>query len=108
MDKNKVRRFVFAVFIIGVRGAGSFSCSLFGPKHSSNGDLTLEDVACVKTWLKISFGAAGGDYELKRDGSVVLTGSYAGDTVVVDTTVEPSRSYRYEAELISDGKVIPN
>ena len=106
MEENKVWRFVFAALIIGVLGAGSFSCNLFGPKHSSNGDLTLEDVACVKTWLKISFGATGGDYELKRDGSVVLTGSYAGDTVVVDTTVEPSRSYRYEAELISDGKVL--
>ena len=94
---------IVATAVLSVTTLG---CGLFGPKHSSNGDLTLEDVACVKTWLKISFGAAGGDYELKRDGSVVLTGSYAGDTVVVDTTVEPSRSYTYEAELISDGKVI--
>ena len=94
---------IVATAVLSVTTLG---CGLFGPKHSSNGDLTLEDVACVKTWLKISFGATGGDYELKRDGSVVLTGSYAGDTVVVDTTVEPSRSYTYEAELISDGKVI--
>ena len=107
MEKNKIWRFVFAAFMIGMLGTGGFSCSLLtGPKNSSNGDLTLEDVACVKSWLKVDFGTAGGDYEIKRDGNVVLTGSYAGDTVVVDTTVEPSRSYTYEAELISDGKVL--
>ena len=108
MKKNTIWRFAVATFAVGVLGTGSFSCSLFtGPKKGSNVDLSAADVISAEVWLKIGFADSpgGGEYEIKRDGNVVLEGSFNGtDTVVVDTTVEPSRSYIYEGYRMEEGK----
>ena len=85
-------------------------CSLFtGPKKGSNVQFSAADVISAEVWLKIGFAdsPAGGEYEIKRDGNVVLEGSFNGtDTVVVDTTVEPSRSYIYEGYRMEEGKAV--
>ena len=84
----------------------SFSCNLFtGPKKISNVQLSAADVVCTEVWLKIGFADSpnGGGYQIKRDGNVVLGGSFAGtDTVVVDTTTQPSKSYSYVAYRMSN------
>ncbi len=72
----------------------------------SNVQLSAADVICTQVWLKIGFADSpnGGDYQIKRDGNAVLSGSFAGtDTVVVDTTVQPSKSYTYDAYRMANG-----
>jgi len=85
----------------------SFSCNLLEPKkNSSNVQLSAADVICTEVWLKLSFADSqnGGEYRINRDGNVVLSGSFAGtDTVIVDTTVQPSKSYSYTAYRLSNG-----
>lgn len=110
MEKSTIWRVFLAPLVTVLLITGGFSCSLFtGPKKGSNVDLSAADVISTEVWLKIGFAdsPSGGDYEIKRDGSLVLAGSFNGtDTVVVDTTVEPSSSYMYEGYRMEEGRAV--
>lgn len=45
-------------------------------------------------------------FKITRDGDTVLTGNFSGaDTVVIDTTTQPERSYTYKAYRFVNGQV---
>ncbi len=76
---------------------------------SSSLSLTAADVVCTEVWLKLDFADSptGGNYEITRDGNIVLSGNLSNaDTVLVDTTVLPSNSYTYIAYRMQNSKTV--
>lgn len=107
-DKASANKYFVVIAFFAVLLSFSFSCNLLtGPKKTpTDVSLSVEDVACVNVWLKIGFTdiSNGSGYQVKRNGTVVLSGSISGaDTVVIDTTAEPSKSYTYTAYQLSGG-----
>ncbi len=90
-----------------------FSChtSPTGPHISSNIQLSTDYVACTEVWLKVAFSGertaiSNSEFKITRDGDTVLTGTLSGtDTVVIDTTTQPERTYTYKAFYLSNGQV---
>jgi len=84
--------------------------SCHSPTAPNNGlSLTTADVVCTEVWLKLDFtdSPSGGQYEITRDGNIVLSGNLSQtDTVIVDTTVHPSKSYTYIAYKKQNGKTV--
>ena len=82
-----------------------FNCS--SPTAPQNEiSFSAVDVVCTEVWLKLGFtnSSNGGKYEITRNGNVVLAGTLVQtDTVLVDTTVQPSKSYNYIAYQIING-----
>jgi len=85
-----------------------FNCN--SPTAPNTGlSLTTADLVCTEVWLKLDFADSpnGGQYEIKRDGNIVLSGILSkSDTVLVDTTVLPSKSYTYIAYQMQNGKTL--
>ncbi len=82
-----------------------------GPHVSGNVQLSADYVTCTAVWLKITSSgqqstAADGAYKITRDGDTVLTGSLTGmDTLVIDTTAQPQRTYTYKGYWFVNGEV---
>ena len=86
----------------------AFNCK--SPTAPNSGlNLTDADVVCTEVWLKLDFADSpnGGQYEITRNGNIVLSGTLARqDTVLVDTTVLPSKNYTYTAYRRQNGKSV--
>ncbi len=82
-----------------------------GPHISNNLSLSTDYVTCTEVWLKLSYTArqapnGSSDFRIVRDADTVLTGSLSGtDTVVIDTTTRPERTYTYKAFYLVNGQV---
>ncbi len=66
-------------------------------------------MVCTQVWLKLNYSdnPNGGDFVITRDGNTVLSGNLSKpDTILVDTTVLPSKSYTYIAYRMQNGKTV--
>jgi len=101
MKKSSLLFSLIIIFLI----FSQFNCSSpTAPKNEIS--FSAVDVVCTEVWLKLGFtnSSNGGEYEITRNGNVVLAGTLSQtDTVLVDTTVQPSKSYNYIAYQITNG-----
>ena len=109
---NPRNRILNATIAAGL-ALGFFSCrtSPTGPHITSNIQLSTDYVTCTEVWLKVAFSGqrtaiSNSEFKITRDGDTVLTGTLAGtDTVVIDTTTQPERTYTYKAFYLSNSQV---
>ncbi|MCX6151185.1 MAG: glucosyl transferase [Ignavibacteriales bacterium] len=98
--KSKIMNILLIFLITSI-----LSCNTTEPNGTKTISLTVEDVSCTEAWLKIS-GAAGSSLILKRDDkeikNIILR---TADTTVVDDSLQPDKSYAYQA-LIKTSSVI--
>lgn len=88
-------KFIFTFFVISVLAL--IGCDSNEPEENSKFKLAVEDVSCTEAWLKIS-NAKGGMITLKRDDKEIMQFKLTGtDTIVVDDSLLPNKSYQYEA-----------
>ncbi len=101
MKKSSLLFSLIIIFLI----FSQYNCSSpTAPKNEIS--FSAVDVVCTEVWLKLGFtnSSNGGEYEITRNGNLVLTGNFSQtDTVLVDTTVQPSKSYNYIAYQIING-----
>lgn len=76
------------------------SCNTNEPENTDKLVLTVEDISCTEAWLKIS-NAKGSLITLKRDDKEIMQFALAGtDTIVVDDSLLPNKTYYYQASGI--------
>ena len=71
--------------------------------------ITVEDVSCTEAWLRISDTNAYPNITVivKRDDTDILTLNLnKADTVIVDESLLPNKSYTYRAVKLQGGKVV--
>jgi len=71
--------------------------------------LTTEDASCTEVWLRIKVGPGNTSREvtLKRDTTVLFTRTLNDlETVVIDTSLIPSHTYTYTAQLLNGSKAV--
>jgi len=75
------------------------------PPYVSTVQLAIEDTGVTDVWLKLRFTdtAQPRNYQLRRDGTLLLSGLLAAsDSVLLDTAALPKRTYQYKAYRLNN------
>ncbi|MBL7066893.1 MAG: hypothetical protein ISS29_03430 [Candidatus Marinimicrobia bacterium] len=71
--------------------------------------ISAEYTEASMIWLKVAIPDSGivKSFKLKRDTTIVAEAAFTGkDTIIADKSVEPNKTYTYEAQYIRNGKVL--
>ncbi|MFH2029214.1 MAG: hypothetical protein ABIJ40_01130 [Bacteroidota bacterium] len=86
---------ILAVFI-------GFSCQVAEPNNDQSLSITVEDVSCTETWIKISAKGIDADKQLmlyRNNEYLTAFTMDKADTLFFDEGLLPSKTYNYKAKL---------
>ncbi|MBM4176296.1 MAG: hypothetical protein FJ213_09015, partial [Ignavibacteria bacterium] len=87
----------------------TLSCSKSPTEPEAHIQLTLEDVSCIEAWLRLQV-SSGSNVVIQRDGKTFMNFPlykpyelFNIDTIVVDDSLLPNKTYKYRAILTNNG-----